>query len=169
MKTKHKVLLVIALAFLASWLFGCSSEPVYSSGRVVVEPTPPSGDTDEPYLRSLYSSYNDLYFDNKLPKNTKFFNTLGGTDMADTECDESGENCVMRFNPHYTAAPRTAESAMMHEMCHVKVWTKLLDSNRPPMQDQHAYAHSKPWQSCMLILDTEGAFRHNAIDYYQGR
>ena len=167
--TPKKIVLTIVLAVIASWLFGCNSQPQYSAGSIYVDVAPPAGDTDEPYLQRLYAGYNDLYFDNKLPKDTQFFNTLGGSNMADTVCDDLGQNCIMRFNPHYTAAPRTAESTMLHEMCHVKVWTRLLDSNRPAMQDQKEYAHSKPWQSCMLILDTEGALRRNQIDYYQGK
>jgi len=162
-------MLVIIFAVLASWLFGCNSQCFYSSGKIVVEVQQPSDDTDEAYLGRLYAAYNDEYFDNKLPKDTKVFYTLGGTDMADSECDDFGKQCVIRFNPHYTAAPRTAESAMLHEACHVKVWTKLLESNRPPMEDKSRYGHSKPWQSCMLQLDVMGAFRHNQIDFYQGR
>ena len=128
------------------------------------------GDVDEAYLGRLFASYNDLYFDNKLPKDTKFFNTLGGDNMADTECDELGQNCVVRFNPHYTAAVRVAEGTMLHEMCHMKVWTRVLESNRPPMADKVQYDHdNKPWQSCMLSMDAMGAFRHINIDYYQGK
>ena len=162
---------MIILAVIVSLLFGCSRpeptyEPMLSSGGIEIVS---SLETSEDSLARMYVAYNDLYFDNKLPTETKVFYTLGGENMADTECDDSGRNCVMRFNPHYTAANRVAEATMLHEMCHVKVWTRLLESNRPPMVDQRVYDHSKPWQSCMLSLDSMGAFRQINIDLYQGK
>jgi len=167
--TREKVLLTILLAVLFSWAVGCSQPSMLSSGIIIIDPNPPIGDVDELYLKQVYASYNDLYFDNKLPKDTKISNDLGGLDMADTLCDEAGQNCVVRFNPHWTAAPRVSESVMLHEMCHIRVWTKLLEKDRPEIMNRVVYNHSKPWQSCMLVLDAEGAFRRNNIDYYQGR
>jgi hypothetical protein len=143
--------------------------PTTSTGKIFVEPTPPIGDTTEAYLRAVYATDNDVYFDNKLPRDVEISNDLGGLTMADSECDDYGQECVVRFNPHFTAAPRVAESTMLHEMCHIKVWTRLLEKNRPEMTSQVVYDHGKPWQTCMLGLDSVGAFRNVEIDFYTGK
>lgn len=166
---KFKIVLVILLGAVLVWLFGHEQIDPQSSGGGTIVIEFPSQDTNEALLKRLYATYNDMYFDNKLPKDTQFSNDLGGTNnMADTGCDNLGQNCTMRFNPHYTAAWRTAEGTMLHEMCHVKTWTRLLDENRPPMMDPQEYAHSDPWQACMLGLDAMGALRRINIDYYKG-
>lgn len=172
MRLRNKILLVVFLGVLASWLFGCSDTPTYSSGQIVVDfhPETTTGDVDEPFLRQLYSSYNDLYFDNKLPKDTTVALSLGGNLMADTGCEnDNGTECEIRVNPHFVVAGRTAENVMLHEMCHEKVWSRTLEANRSPMEDKWAYDHGKAWQSCMLSLDAMGAFRKINIDNYSGK
>jgi hypothetical protein len=175
MTTREKVLLTILLACLCSWLFGCSREPsMESAGSIVIIQANSEvvmGDVDEAYLQKIYGAFNDLYFDNKLPKDTKITLSLGNPGrMAETGCvNDNGTNCTIDFNQHHVTAARTAETTMLHEMCHIKVWSKTLDKNRPPMDDQQAYDHSRAWQGCMLDLDTMGAFRRTNIDYYQGK
>jgi hypothetical protein len=161
--TGKKIALTIVLAVIATWLFGC--DYVRKQTRTYVDN---DSDVNADELKKIYNNYNDLYFDNKLPTDTKFYYDLTGSNMADTGCDDEGKNCVMRFNPKFTAAYRVAQGTMLHEMCHEKVWTKLLDKDRPAMEDQRAYDHSFVWQGCMLSLDTMGAFRHVNIDYYTG-
>lgn len=162
--TPKKIAITILLALLASALFGCAS---VSEQAVRFPPrTENNGDTDLDFLKKSYSAYNSGYFNDKLSKNTRISYDLGGLDMADTACDNNGDYCVMRFNPHYVAAPRVANGVMLHEMCHIKTWTKSLEADRPAMQDKSRYDHNKSWRSCMLELDMHDAFREINIDYY---
>lgn len=153
-----KVVFTILLAVLAFWLFGCCPSVSTTS----------HGETDTAYLQQLFAIYNDQYFNNHLPKVPKIDTENGGPDMADSWCDdEQGTSCHISFNLHYTAAPRTSQAVLLHEMCHIKVWSKDLAKNKPAMMSESEYFHGHLWRSCMLSLDSEGAFREINIDYYQ--
>ena len=163
---KDIIILTILLAVLTSLLFGCSSpEPVSIS-----EPSPVNGDTDVTYLKQLYKTYNEEFFNNHLPKDTEITTELGGVDdMANTWCKkDDGTACKIQFNLHYVAAPRSAQATLLHEMCHVRVWSKVLPDARPAIIDQNVYYHGRTWRSCMLAVDAAGAFRQINIDYYDG-
>ncbi len=162
-----KIALTIALAVLFFWLFGCSCPQEIN---VVYLPVPlsASGDTDVQFLQSSYRNFNEQYFNNHLDKNTKISVELGGENMADTWCDnDDGTGCTIKFNLHYVASPRVGQSTLLHEMCHVKIWSKNLPQNRPEFTDQQHYDHGRLWRTCMLNLDSQGAFREINIDYYR--
>jgi hypothetical protein len=160
-----KVILVIMLAIWASWMFG-GSHPLDKSIDLP-KPMASNGDIDTAYLQKLYVIYNDQYFDNRLTKTPEINVELNSEDMADTQCDDSAADCEIRFNLHYTAAPRVAQQALLHEMCHIRNWSKNLPQDRPAFMDQKAYDHNRGWRTCMLALDAAGAFRQINIDYYR--
>jgi hypothetical protein len=149
MRTRTKVLILIALAILFSWLFGCAP----SREHYVPVMSTAGGDTSVEYLQQLYITYNYGYFHNRLPTNVTI-DLNEKTDMASTSC--KNDACVLSFNPKYVAAPRVADFTMLHEQCHVKTWG---------LDEKHA--HGKVWRACMIQLDMEGAFRQIIIDDYR--
>jgi len=127
---------------------------------------PMAGDTDQKYLERQYRVYNQQYFDNKLPE-PKIDTRLNNLYEAQTVCNTDGNNCSISFNLHYVAARRTAQGTLLHEMCHIKTWTKHLNSSLlPPSADSEFY-HDKSWRGCMLQLDAQGVFRVINIDFYR--
>lgn len=161
MRTRTKILLVIALAVFVSsglcvesiWMRGTSESPVFQN--VTFAPTVA---VTEAYLKKLYAIDNETFFQNKLLKNPSI-DLLEEHDMASTMCHENG-SCELKFNLRYVAAPRVAMFTMLHEQCHIKTWGKDLDTLGQEI------AHGKLWRSCMLQLDMQGAFREIIIDNY---
>jgi hypothetical protein len=160
MSTRAKFLLTVVLAVLWWLAFGCSTAPTVERERYAVPPVIFGDDTTLDYLQRLYPVYNEVYFDNKLPKDT-VIDLSEAHDMATTVCDPSGTGCSIRFNLKYVAAPRTAQTTMLHEMCHIK--TRSAEFAAVGSYNQH----SKIWRSCMLTLDMQGAIRDILIDNYQ--
>ena len=155
MKTGNKILLTILLAVLAVLLFGCRKPE--SGPEVVVANAAiytPKSTVTTAYLEDLYKTDNETFFQNKLPSVSINLLEMKGTAMATTVCDESATECELKFNLKYVAAKRVANFTMLHEMCHVKTWDKDSDS------------HGKVWRTCMLQLDSVGAFREILIDNY---
>jgi predicted SprT family Zn-dependent metalloprotease len=79
-------------------------------------------------------------------------------EMATTWCTSGG--CILSFNTRYVLAPRVADSTMLHEMCHMKLW------DEENTKGQQIY-HGAVWQKCMLQLDAQGVFREIIIDNYK--
>jgi hypothetical protein len=169
-RTRTKILLAITLATIVWVLLGCGGEPPPSASVIIVEKPPvehvvqspqsANGQTDLSYLIRLYETYNEGYFQNKLPKNT-VIDIAEEKNMASAFCKNDNVTCIIQFNLKYTLAPRTADEAMLHEMCHVKSWGKDLDSLGVQIE------HGLTWRACMLQLDMQGAFREIIIDKYQ--
>lgn len=158
MRTRDKIILVILLAVLSSWLFGCNREHSVPAPALV----PKFGRVDTAYMRVLYTTYNDAYFQNRLPKNTVVDMLEPNPDyMASTTCDNDA--CEIHFNQDYVVAARTAKLTMLHEMCHVKTWGKD-ETTFGEVTEQ--IQHGRRWRSCMLELDAEGANREILIDNY---
>jgi predicted SprT family Zn-dependent metalloprotease len=109
-------------------------------------------------LHAWYSEYNKEYFSDRLPHNVVIDYSQGGEYMATTVRMEDGRFHIA-FNEKYTAAERVAHMILLHEMCHVKTWDAL---------DQSHDGHGREWRACMLVLDSEGAFRAQLIDGYNG-
>lgn len=151
MVTRDKILLTILLAVVFFWIFGCG-------GHVSV-PAPSNGTVDAAYLQHAYTAYNDEYFQNKLTKTAVIdMDEPNNANMASTMCGDGG--CIIHFNPKYVVAPRTGDEVLLHEMCHEKTWMQDMDSLGMQID------HGKHWRSCMLNLDTQGAFRELLIDDY---
>lgn len=163
-----KVALVVILAVIVSILFGCAA-PI-STDKVFNMPIPTSanGDTDAAYLQHLYETYNEQYFNNHLTRIPKIdVDNHTARNEADTGCDDDAIECTISFNLHFTAAPRTAQSVLLHEMCHIKVWKSHVTHDRFPPDPASEFYHDRSWRSCMLALDAAGAFRVINIDFYR--
>lgn len=158
MRLRTKILLTIALAVFVWSLFGCASGGVENSPALHTVISTKS-DVTVAYLKSLYKTDNETFFQNKLPKDPEI-NLLEEKDMASTLCEDDVSSCNMKFNLRYVAAKRTAESTMLHEQCHIKIWNKELDVFGQQVE------HGKVWRTCMLQLDAKGAFREILIDNY---
>jgi SprT-like family len=165
--TPKKIAFTIILAVAVWYMFGCANHPhdIYVD---IPAPTTSNHDTDAAYLQHLYETYNEQYFGSHLtltPKITVVDET--NTYMADTECKgDDGTDCTLTFNLHYVAAPRTAQSTLLHEMCHIKVWNKHLVKGAFPPDPGSEFYHDRSWRACMLGVDAAGAFRQINIDFY---
>lgn len=163
-----KIAITVLLAILASWLLGCGAPEPEPCLQIpfqgpVSHTYAQDGDTDLVYLQNDFRKFNQQYFQNRL-KNVLISLSDNIPDMATTECMPDGDNCKMKFNLKYVLAPRIADQTMLHEMCHVKMWTreaKEVDVFGVPKD------HGKAWRSCMLQLDMVGAFREVIIDNYR--
>ena len=157
MRTRNKILLVVFLAVLCSWLLGCTQE------HFVPVPAPSGGRVDAAYMQKLYETYNEGYFHNRLPRVIAINMFESNPDfMASTMCDED-MNCVIQFNDTFVVSARTAQLTLLHEMCHVKMWkTDRVTFGGVTIQNDHG----RVWRSCMLQLDAEGANREILIDNY---
>jgi hypothetical protein len=154
MKTREKIVIAILLGVLASWLFSCTRE------HYVSVPQPANGTVDVEYLQRTYAAYNNGYFQNKLTDTPKIdLLEPDPTNMASTYCDPDG-GCVIHLNTKYVAAPRVGDQTLLHEMCHIKTWMQDMDDKGLQVD------HGKHWRTCMLNLDTQGAFREIIIDGY---
>ena len=160
--TWKKIVFTIALAVLFWALLGCS-QPYHETVIEIATPATSNGDTDAAFLQHAYASYNDQLFGNHLTKTPKIDVDLHNSDMANTTCDDDGTNCTLSFNLKYVAAPRAAQAVLLHEMCHIKVWSKHLSNEHDAGSE---FYHDRSWRTCMLGLDAQGAFRQINIDYY---
>lgn len=160
----EKIIFTILLAVLFSALFGCAA-PQTIGDRPAAHAL--AGDADAAYVRGLYPVYNARYFGGHLPTDTVFNYELGADNIAETRClNDDGTGCTISFNEHFAAAQRTAETTLLHEMCHIKVWKTHLLKDKPALDDENVFYHNKSWQTCMLVIDMQGAFREINIDYY---
>lgn len=108
-------------------------------------------------LKRWYAGYNEIYFNNALPKNPVIdYGETDPTKMATTQ--KIGPYFVIRFNPRYTGAYRTALETLLHEQCHVETWV-----------DGEHVDHSDAWRACMDRLYRDGAFKPIIIDGWKGR
>lgn len=163
MTTLQKVLLTILLAVAAVLLLG--NGPHWREHLVEVDsPNNPTGDTDIDYLQRAFVAYNHEYFHDRLIMPT--FDLDEEKEAATTHCEDGGINCRVKFNLKYTAAPRFANLALQHEMCHIKTWDD--DQTALILGPDALTRHAKHWRGCMLDLDNQGAFRNVLIDFYRG-
>ena len=168
-----KAALAIILGILAWFLFGRTPEQDEPQREVhtgvFVNLAEPKSETTVEFIQQAYVAYNQAYFQDKLPKDTKISLDPQAIGMADTGCDNNlgdmGIDCTMRFDLKYVLAPRTAESTLLHEMCHIKTWAKTQADTRPEGVSREEWDHNKYWRGCMLSLDAAGAFREINIDY----
>lgn len=160
--TPKKIILTILLAVLWFQIFSCSArqaDPLPST-------MPSDSDATVPMAFSIYTEYNQQYFQDRLPHDIEIKTTDTPHTMAETGCNDEGQDCSIAINLKYVAAPRELRSALVHEMCHIKEWKKTLLSDKPENMDKDEWDHGRAWRACMLEADLHGVFREINIDYY---
>lgn len=110
---------------------------------------------------ALYQTDNELYFDNKLPKDV----TVVAEEAPDTAPNHFfyGETShavsthwyKMYVSPKHNTSVDLEEETVLHESCHIKVWEKY--ENRGVVYG--GGEHGPEWQACMLNLAEQGAFK----------
>lgn len=101
-------------------------------------------------LQYMYEVYNEEYFDNKLPKDTKVIYTTPIPDaMAQGETFKIGDSYVIWIDAHYDNSMGVASETELHEMCHVKLPWDIPDG---------IDGHGPKFQACMHNLADQGAF-----------
>lgn len=104
-------------------------------------------------LQSQYSSNNDRFFDNKLPKKVVIdYSETNPLYMATTTEHEDGFH--ISFNRAFARAGRVDEYLLLHESCHIVAWSD-------------GVGHEARWRTCMLGIDAQGGFREIFIDGYK--
>lgn len=102
-------------------------------------------------LDAWYRSYNDMYFQGKLAKDTTIVRAKLKQDaIAITMCDDKGAGCTIMFNEDYRVGPSFEHQVLKHEMCHV--WSWIEDAR-----------HGKTWVKCMKSLRAQGSFDQDEI------
>lgn len=146
MKLRWKIVITILLAFLAVWLQG-----VLEDRTKVVHAS--SGRCEG--LNVWYKTYNERYFDNKLPEDAIVdYGEYNDDYMATTSKLPNGTFHI-GLNEKFTSAARVAHLVILHEQCHIATWNEAVD-------------HGPRWRVCMLGLDIMGANRGLLIDGYTG-
>ena len=147
---KHKLRLLIFIVAALTWLLAIGAS---RKGPKIVAHANIEGQTE---LDKKYAEYNELYFDNKLPKDT-LIDHSESIQMASTMKMSNGRFHIA-FNDKYTLAERVSRSTLLHEQCHIQTWS-----------EQKAAEHGPRWRTCMLTLDIQGIFRRLTIDEYEGQ
>src|SRR6202044_1175423 len=98
-------------------------------------------------LTHLYETYNDSYFDGKLPNNVIVYvdGAEGNVGLTD-RCN--GTALCIHLNGYYNNSAPTEELTLLHESCHVYVLTAY---------GEQFDSHGPLWQSCMHNLARTGA------------
>lgn len=78
---------------------------------------------DDAWLQKLYTKYNKLYFDDKLPPVNEIFvhwSPLPEKDDAQIDCRSiKHEDISIEINSGLKKYPRTAKLSLLHEQCHL--------------------------------------------------
>jgi SprT-like family protein len=107
-------------------------------------------------LQRDYADYNQAFFSNKLPKNVKVqwldipkdkndLYVMGNTDFNTVD-----RTYRIDIDTKSNIAIATADTTLLHEMCHVKTMAWALSHN----QDGHGPA----FKACIVDLELQGAF-----------
>lgn len=99
-------------------------------------------------LKEDYNTFNNGYFDGKLPDIPVTYISVENADIGDTKCEwglGGATSCRIFINAYYDRDRREADLTLFHEMCHIAT---------APSFD----AHGPAWQKCMHNLANAGAF-----------
>lgn len=102
-------------------------------------------------LNAWYRAYNDMYFQGKLPKDTRILRAkLKPESIATTECEDDGTRCVIIYNTVYSLGPALEHQVLKHEQCHIWSW-------------KEKFEHGPAWVKCMKSLRAQGSFDQDEI------
>jgi hypothetical protein len=150
LRLRNKILLTIVLA-VGYWLLIQHTKPRIAGNDNPCSAVPIMTQTE---LQAWYKSYNNLYFNNHLPRNIniEWVDLHSKLRMGETQCTQtlkldgpSELSCVIRLDPVYNLAFPVAKATLLHEMCHVKTYDEFDD-------------HGRRWQACMQELWMDKAF-----------
>jgi hypothetical protein len=110
---------------------------------------------------ALYQTYNELYFDNKLPRKIEVLEE----DVPDTKEQLMGLTLhtvgthyyKIYISPTFNYSANDEEESTLHEACHVKVWEDREEDGTASTADPKD-SHGKAWQDCMKRLAKQDAF-----------
>ena len=145
MNWKKLLLLEATVLTVLVALFGSVQQPKFQPSKTW---------TSETNLNDFYQTANNAYFGDRLPKDTILdWTETRSLYMATTT--KVGSGFHVAFNPAYIASTRYIHLTEYHEMCHIESWIERPDE------------HGPKWRTCMLRLETAGAFRREIIDGYK--
>jgi hypothetical protein len=136
MRLRTKILIVIALAGLASWLSG-----KYGERRGILTNI---------NLQAYHEGYNEKYFDGQLPKNITVVwgNLTALDDMGLTEQRLDG-SYLITIDRDTNQTDKQALLTLQHEECHIEVdYVEQVSS----LDD-----HGAPFNACLLRIATKGS------------
>lgn len=99
-------------------------------------------------LDPWYRGFNQKYFQDRLPAAIITHDLKDDRYMAITEI--VGQTYHIAFNPRYNQSPVQERENLLHEMCHVEVYT----------EGDEFDAHGMKWQHCMHRLADEKALEN---------
>ncbi len=170
MRTRDKILLVIAAAWLLYWVWETFHLPSITHCEVPAEFMDAAHSRPRmgiPALRAQYIQNNKEFFNDRLPTDVIIdFEEHEPNYMAGTQVEDNGQFHIM-INPDMAPAERTEQYLLLHEACHIATWDEANYPDRalPPT---NAEEHGPKWRACMLKIDAMGGFRRILIDYYGG-
>lgn len=100
-------------------------------------------------LQFMYGDFNEEFFANHLPKNTKIIFETPIPSGAKGETQKVGGNYIIFIDSYYDRDMGAATDTLFHEMCHVEVPWEAADG---------LDGHGPQFQGCMHRLANEGAF-----------
>lgn len=144
MKKLPIILFVSCVALLAAW-----GRPKKEVNHFPVAPS------------ALYQSDNELYFDNKLPRDVEVVaaeapdnGTNGNYYLGETEHQPGTHYYKIFISPTYNLFPQDERETVLHESCHVYV-NEAREARGQGFVDYDP--HGPEWQDCMLTLAKRGA------------
>lgn len=147
MKTRWKILIVIILAALVSYLFGCEKH-IQNTFHEKADYRPSVG-----RLVEFYRVSNEQYFMGGLPGSKteiKFSDLSVLGDMATID-RYSNDTWLIRIDPAMHPTQKQAEMSLFHEMCH--------QEDKIAGADEGLDSHSNAFEVCMLSIAKQGGFK----------
>lgn len=142
------LLLIVALVLLVLSFFQRIDAPK-SNGGLSINPA------------ALYQTDNELYFDNKLPKDVIIVaeeapDRLPGEEVfALTQHAAHTHWYKMYISPRMNFNGAIERFSIYHEACHIERWEARQAEGLP---ERVSNEHGSDWQRCMLSLAERGAF-----------
>jgi hypothetical protein len=94
-----------------------------------------------------YAEFNEEFFWNSLPKNTKVeLVTDLGENLGTTRCLDFHYQCIIQIEERGNPEEVEQKITELHEMCHVATWHQQDDP------------HGSKWKACMHRIADRGAF-----------
>ena len=128
---------------------------IFFGGRISAAPKPA---VDAHCLQAIYADYNETYFGNDLPKDTKILyapDPDDPTNIGATQCSldiktEKPTHCTIYIAPYANVAQPAAIETLIHESCHIATWEAAMHDGEG--------SHGKEWKACMMGVALSGGF-----------